>query len=654
MKAEFKIETNSKDKLKHTHTLIIILKIILLLYLALIAFPYRFSPITPGLDPSWAFAINYFFDKHIIFGKDVICPYGPLGFISMPLNVGSNLDIATVFQLSLWIIFSALIAYLALKNFFSLLQLSLFVLLFSGGQALYYFGYIGYDYFIDFLIVLFLSLAFFMKRWQIFYISALLLSVLVMFIKCSSLIFAAVSVVSFIFASAFVDKKKALKAAVLSLSVPVLFVVFYMIYHPSFSSLISYIKGTYELISGNSVAMSISGKRVELFLAFIAFVLYSLLMLLLLRARERSFFLSIMFVGPLFVAFKHGFVRQDTHTMIFFSILLFIVGLVILFTDLRKFFKRSVFLISALVVLWFSVYLQYTSSPSFLLKGIAGLITFNNIKATLQYSQTKKFLEAVTREALQPQKLPEDLLEKIGTESIGIFPWEVSYVAANDLNYKPFPVFQTENAYTSYLDFLNAKYLENRIMAPELILMEWKAVDGRHPLIHAPAMWLSIYKWYDAYDRNNEILLLKRRSTPRFNDLELVNRRIYSKKEIIELPVTDNPLIVKIPLKLNTLGKLSKLFFRVDEVRMKLFMESGRTEDYRIIPDTLKDGLFINFLPVSLSGVNALLSSDKTERIKGFKIDGKGFHLYNKEMTIEFYRIPSLMLKPNIKFTYNS
>jgi len=653
MKAEFNIESNSKDELKYTHTLIIIFKIILLLYLALIAFPYRVSPITPGLDPSWTFAINYFFDKHIIFGKDVISPYGPLGFLAYPQNVGSNLDIATIFQLSLWIMFSALIACLAFKNYVSLLQFFLFVLLFSGGQALYYLGYIGYDYFIDFLILFLLSLALHIKRWQIFYISVLLLSVLVMFIKCSSLIFAAVSIASFIFASAFVEKKKALQAAVFSLSVPVLFVLFYMIYHPSFSSLISYIKGTYELISGNSVAMSISGKGVELFLALIAFVLYSLLMLLLLRARERSFFLSIMFVGPLFVAFKHGFVRQDTHTMIFFSILLFIVGLVILFTDLRKFFKRSVFLISALVVLWFSVYLQYMS-PSFFLQGISGLVTLNSVKSTLHYTETKKFLEAVTREALQPQKLPEDLLEKIGTESIGIFPWEVSYVAANDLNYKPWPVFQTENTYTSYLDFLNTKYLENRIMAPELILMEWKAVDGRHPLIHAPAMWLSMYKWYDAYDRNNEILLLKRRSTPRFNNLELVNRRIYSKKEIIELPVTDNPLIVKIPLKLNPLGKLSKLFFRVDEVRMKLFMESGRTEDYRIVPDTLDDGLFINFLPMSLSDVNTLLGSNKVDKVKGFKIYGEGLNLYKRKMTVEFYRIPGLTLKPNIKFTCNS
>ncbi len=615
------------------------------MYLALVAFPYRFSPITPGLDPSWIFAINYFFDKHIIFGKDVIWPYGPLGFISMPLNVGHNLDIATIFQLSLWITFSALIACLAFKNYVSLLRLLLFILLFSGGQTLYYFGYIGYDYCIAFFILL-LSLAMYMKQWYIYYISALLLSVLVMFIKCSSLLFAGVSIVFFVVVTAFVEKRRALKAAALSMCIPILSVAFYMIYYPSFSSFILYLKGTYELISGYNIAMSLSGNKIEYFLAFTAFVFYFLFMFLLFKAKEPSFSLSIMFIGPLFVAFKHGFVRQGTHTMIFFSNLLFMVGLIILFTNLRKFLKRVIFLTIAFVILWSSIYLQYVSSPSFLLKGITGLITFNNMKATLQYSQTKKFLEAVTGEALQPQKLPEDLLEKIGTESIGIFPWEVSYVAVNDFNYKPFPVFQTDNAYTSYLDFLNTEYLENRITAPELILMEWKAVDGRHPLIDAPAMWLSMFKWYDSWEKSGEILLLKRRDSSRFIEMELIKKKVYKSQEIVELPATDSLLVSKIYLKLNTVGRLFKFFFRIDEVRMSLFMESGRIEDFRVVPDTLKDGILLNLLPVNLNGIKDLLDNNRIERVKGFKIHGKGLDFYKGKMMIEFYRIQDY--KPSV------
>jgi len=217
-------------------------------------------------------------------------------------------------------------------------------------------------------------------------------------------------------------------------------------------------------------------------------------------------------------------------------------------------------------------------------------------------------------------------------------------VAANNLNYVPFPMIQTDNAYTPYLDFLNADFLEDNEKAPMLILTEWKAVDSRHPLIDAPAMWLSMYKWYDTYDRYNEILLLKRRGTPRFTRLELIEKKVYRTRKVVELPAMDAPMVVKISLELNTSGKLSKLFFRVDEVRMALFMESGRIEDYRIVPETLGDGLFINCLPVNLNSISTLLGDNKVEKVKGFKIHGKGLNSYKRKMTIEFYRIPGVIL----------
>jgi hypothetical protein len=81
---------------------------------------------------------------------------------------------------------------------------------------------------------------------------------------------------------------------------------------------------------------------------------------------------------------------------------------------------------------------------------------------------------------------------------------------------------------------------------------------------------------------------------------------------------------------LKALGSCSKVLFRIDEVRMQLVMESGRTEDYRIIPHTLGDGLFINFLPVNISGVESLLEGDKIDRVREFKLHEKGVKMYKK------------------------
>ncbi|AEE13958.1 hypothetical protein Thena_0311 [Thermodesulfobium narugense DSM 14796] len=41
-------------------------------------------PFGSGLDPSWQFAMNYAFEHRLIFGKDIIFTYGPLGFLATP------------------------------------------------------------------------------------------------------------------------------------------------------------------------------------------------------------------------------------------------------------------------------------------------------------------------------------------------------------------------------------------------------------------------------------------------------------------------------------------------------------------------------------------------------------------------------------------
>ena len=55
-------------------------KYILLSWIGLISFSVHTYPITPGLDWSWVFALNYFPAKGINCGKDLARTYGPIGF----------------------------------------------------------------------------------------------------------------------------------------------------------------------------------------------------------------------------------------------------------------------------------------------------------------------------------------------------------------------------------------------------------------------------------------------------------------------------------------------------------------------------------------------------------------------------------------------
>lgn len=609
------------------------LKGILLIYIVLIVLIVDWRIICLGLDASYYFAINYFANHHIIFGRDVIWTYGPLGFLTRPMDIGHNLAAGFLFQVSLWIIFAGLIVYGTLKGLFSVPRLCLFIFFFSISKAI---G-ISIDYFICFLFFLLLSFSLEEERWRFFYAIALFLAALLWFIKFDAAFLASSAVFSFILVKAFIDRKKALNAAVLAVFfVPLLFLVSYLLYNPSLSGLLLYVRGIYEFSCGYSVA-SVSGSRIDFDILLFFIGTYVSFLYLLFKSRQTSFLILLFSILPLFIVFKRGFIRQDTHIFTFFSFSFYILALTFLFTDVRKLKDRiAIPVLSSLAVFFFLYNAVY---PTYLIRSTP--YNLSGAFMTLGDPHLRERAKIWSQGCLRDSRLPQDFLNKVGTHSIGIFPWEASFAAANRLNYRPFPVFQTYAAYTSYLDRLNARYLEDQNTAPEFILMEWLAIDNRHPLIDVPAMWLSMYKWYGVESSNSRLLLLKRKKIPVFEIFELVERREDKSNDYIDIPVSNNPIIVKMHMKLNFIGRLANIFFRLPEVKMELLMESGSRLDARIIPDTLQDGLLVNFLPMELKEVKMLIQESKINHVTDkIRIHGEGVKYYQNKIIVEFYKIP--------------
>lgn len=261
------------------------------------------------------------------------------------------------------------------------------------------------------------------------------------------------------------------------------------------------------------------------------------------------------------------------------------------------------------------------------------------------YAYAKGHIERDLAYCLEEAKLAKEPLNMIGRSSVGIFPYEISYVAANGLNYKPFPVFQAYSAYTSYLDLLNAQFIEDRNRAPEFILFEWKSIDGRHPLIDVPGMGLSIYKWYDLVWQNNGILFLKRRQEARFAGLEYIGTKEYNVKSPIVIPYSVSPIVINIHTKLNAWGMLCKIFFRISEVKVELLSGTGSLSSFRVMPETLQDGLWINYLPLDIRQTSNLIKNNEADgRIDSFKIYGQGVKFYKKRIKVDFYKIPGIKI----------
>lgn len=625
---------NLYDTLKNSFRLAC--KVLLVGVIIIHAFNLKYIPITSGLDPSWQYIINYSFHHHLKF----VFTYGILGFITQPMNIGSNLDIAVAVRLFFWFCFSALFVYLVIKKYFPLLNLLAFALLFSLSS-------LSFDYFLCFFILFLLSISFFSQKQHIpLYSIVTLLSVFLGLIRFTGAMLAILSCILFMGIMFCVDKRKALQASIILFGgFPLLFSVFYLFYSPSFSAMGAYLRGAYEISSGYNVAMSIRGEMWSVFLALGSIFVYLVFMGFLYKNGEKSVFIAFLCIPSVFITFKHGFTRQlDGREYEFFTFMALFVGLILLFTNLQSHRKWFLFMLIPVIAP-----LHFFPGHAIRFTGILGAYNLNSMMSLLDYSETQKMLKTLSPDLVEFYTLAQDWLHTIGDRTVSIFPWEASYAPANTLNYLPFPVIQTYSAYTPYLDELNAAFLEDPETAPEFIIMQWYAINNRHVLTDVPAMWLTIYKWYDIEKRTEQpypSYLLKRRNTPRFKELELIEKREYKRDDFMNIPVENAPVVMKLSMKLSLFGKLMKIFFRVPEVSMNMFTDAAGYRLHRIVPDTLEDGLFINYLPLGLHDVyDVMHHSQMRDQLYGFNLSGKGLPLYEEAISIEFYKIPTLQIR---------
>lgn len=611
-------------------------KILLVLIFAIHAFNINYEPVTGGLDPSWQYIINYGFEQRIEFSFTS----GPMGFINYPLNVGANLEISLVVRLLFWLVVSGGFGYMILKEIFPLRNLVLFIGLFALGSQ------VSFDYLVCFIILFLLSCAIFSPRpWIWAYGIVMGLSAFLALVKLSAAMLAIAACVMFSVLMFWVDRRKAwLFAKLTILGIPVLFAIFYLAYDPSLSRMFSYIRRALDISAGYNVVMSVAGPSLALWLALSVAIAYLLQSLILFVVHRKAGFLGIIYLPAVFFAFKHGFVRQDGHEGTFFAVLPVLFGLLWLFTPLTKRTWMLVGLLLPVLVVRLGIS-NYSVDPESMF-GIHKLVKMSEV---LDYDRTKTDLDAITAKFLQQYRLPLEWTRAMGQQVVSIFPWETAYAPANHLNYHPFPIIQAYSAYTAYLDSENAHFLARSSTAPNFVLMEWVAIDYRHALLDVPETWLELYRWYDGVMHRQtpaSLSLLQRRESPRFGEIKLLKRQSYTMGDFLEIPVSEHPILMKVYMDLTTVGKLIKLLFRVPEVTMEIVGTHG-SRVYRIVPETLRNPLFINTLPISLHDVSRLINDSQwRNRVYGVVLSGRGRSLYTQQIQVEFYEIPDISLTP--------
>ena len=568
-------------------------------YVLLIACPVRFWPLGDGVDPTWRFALNYSAAQGQAQAGDTVFTMGPLSYLLFPQNVGDNLAHGLLFQLGLWAVLALVFADIFFRAGFSPRNLGMFAFCFALATPMFWFAAMGTETLMAGA-ALILLVVYHLRGSVPRYVGALVLIGLLPMFKLTGAVAGVTALAGFITHHAIQRRWKAAPEAVIGLAVPIAVAASAGIcIMPSFHSYLNYLRGSIEIARGYSVAMSLESEAPALFWAFLVTVLLVFLLGLQAWSVPAAARFNVLFLGsPLFLSFKHGFVREDEHVINFFCFAALAVAILSLTLDFDKVrFSRVVPLGVLFFLIWF-VNVKIVGKME-LAGHSTGLHAAKMILRVLPFSGLKQQLDSSAALFPDGARLEPELVQLIGDSPVASLSHNFANLAAARLRISLYPVMQRYAAYTPFLDELNAAWIRDQ--GPRFLVFNGISIDGRDPWAETPAMFLEVYRWYDSRLLGPRNLLLERRGSPRFSTLETVGQFQIPFSGEFSLPASRRPVLFKMRCPYSSKGQLLKTLFRLPPVLMAVRSVGGSVRTRRVIPDLLVSPVMGSHLPNDLA-----------------------------------------------------
>jgi hypothetical protein len=214
-------------------------------------------------------------------------------------------------------------------------------------------------------------------------------------------------------------------------------------------------------------------------------------------------------------------------------------------------------------------------------------------------------------QALYPEAiLPGDIRSRIGRSSVDVMPWETSVAVLNGLDYRPRPVPQSYIAYTTWLDGLNARFL-NSTDAPACLLYacaQTVTLDGRvaawdesltrmavlENYTFASEFSLPLRVWSYQKVEPARVFLLCRTPQRRCWVPVATNEVTLTLGQSLRVPTTTNLVMLTLTVDRTIPGKLAAAALSPAMLMAGVKYQDGDTAYYRAILPMLKTGVPVN------------------------------------------------------------
>jgi hypothetical protein len=653
------LSNNLKNKIFSLHTLLLLAGIYILLPERILSYPHN------GLDASWVIAINMAIKQNLVFGRDFIFTFGPLGFLYSGLPLFIPKFIIMLFHLLLFgaigfisnFYLQQIKTNLAKAGFF-FFTLIIYIELFSEKAFL--------------LLLIFLFFVFYhlYQQKQFALIFAGFIALLTFFIKLNTGLLLTFLLLPYLFFTSYFRIEK--------WSFSFAFVLGYSILLFLFSSLLNvevfgYVSNAFGIIHNYNDAVNLPPLPLMFLLAVLIILAYGAALLLnvktILDNRNRLF--RIMYVSmAFFVLFKEGFVRADSHMMLFFGKIVPLVSLLYFFEDDKKFklHLNYTILLTGLLTLISTQVFYGLGEPLTRVRSKITKIAYRDVLL----GEYEHHREHVLLQQQKFAKFPKRIIKRLEGKTVDIIPTNISLIYFNDLHYNPRPSIQSYASYSEKLDGLNAdKYASQN--APYFIIYAIGSIDNRHPFWDESKTKITMLTHYRVVDSfsiksnvahlgaNEDYILLKRRGKP-LNIVEGEKTTFsYQLGDKLEIPKSDNLVYLQIDFKYTFIGKMMRLFFQPNRLVAEMWCDGFDDPSVNVaIKPILKGGVLINKKVTTINEAKLFFQNQGNDNppVKIIRFAPKyGFRLGLKEdleITLNEYKVRKYQQRSKKQLDTNS
>jgi hypothetical protein len=250
-----------------------------------------------------------------------------------------------------------------------------------------------------------------------------------------------------------------------------------------------------------------------------------------------------------------------------------------------------------------------------------------------------------SRSALEASKLTPSMVRSIGQATVDVYPWETSYVAANFLSWSPRPLAASFNGFTPALDGLNETFFRSRAR-PEFLIWhstggkELLSIDERYLLWDEPRTLRAIVDHYDVVEAGSSCALLRAREEPRFGAPRSLGTQKVAWNAWVGVPEGSGAILLGAALERSIGRRLVRALFREDPVRIAVRFGPGDSRVYRVVPDHLESGLWLDPFPAVLEEMVGLLESGEGKKAKAVRFQAEPLlRKLSPSLTVTWYEM---------------